>query len=45
VAELKAELERFIKVHNTGIAKPFTWIKPAGHILAAVGRAKQALQN
>lgn len=45
VPELKKELERFIKVHNAQSAKPFTWTKPASHILASVGRAKNALQN
>jgi len=45
VPELKAELERFIKVHNAESVKPFKWTKPASHILAAVGRAKQSLQN
>lgn len=45
VPELKAELERFIKVHNTESAKPFKWTKPASHILASVGRAKKALHN
>ena len=45
VPELKAELERFIKVHNAESAKPFKWTKPASHILAAVGRAKNALHN
>lgn len=45
VPELKVELERFIKVHNTESAKPFKWTKPAGNILASVGRAKNALQN
>ena len=45
VSELKAELERFIKVHNTDSAKPFKWTKPASHILASVSRAKDSLQN
>ena len=45
VPELKAELERFIKIHNAQSAKPFKWTKPASRILAAVGRAKNALQN
>ena len=45
VPELKAELERFIKIHNKESAKPFKWTKPASHILAAVGRAKKSLQN
>jgi len=45
VPELKAEIERFIISHNAESAKPFKWTKPASHILAAVGRAKDALQN
>ena len=45
VPELKAELKRFIKIHNKESAKPFKWTKPASHILAAVGRAKKSLQN
>lgn len=45
VSELKAELERFIKVHNAESAKPFKWTKPASHILASVARAKNALHN
>ena len=43
VPELKNELERFIKVHNAQSAKPFKWTKPASHILASVGRAKEAV--
>jgi len=45
VPELKAELQRFINSHNEHSAKPFKWTKPAGHIIAAVGRAKSALHN
>jgi transposase len=45
VPELKAELQRFIKTHNAHSAKPFKWTKPAAHIVAAVGRAKNALHN
>ena len=45
VPELKAELRRFIKVHNSNSAKPFKWTKPASNIIAAVGRAKHALHN
>ena len=45
VPELKAELQRFIEVHNEHSAKPFKWTKPAGNIIAAVGRAKGALHN
>jgi transposase len=45
VPELKAELQRFINVHNAHSAKPFKWTKPAGRIIAAVGRAKHALHN
>ncbi|AWF81342.1 IS630 family transposase [Microbulbifer sp. A4B17] len=45
VAELKSELEHFIKAHNAEAAKPFKWTKSAGQILASVERAKQSLQN
>lgn len=45
VAELKTELKSFIKIHNAESAKPFKWTKPAGHILASVKRARDALQN
>ncbi|MEN8133760.1 MAG: IS630 family transposase, partial [Pseudomonadota bacterium] len=45
VPELKADLLRFIKVHNKNSAKPFKWTKPARNIIAAVGRAKDTLQN
>ena len=45
VAELKAELERFVKMHNDVLAKPFVWTKPAAKILAAVERAKTVLPN
>ena len=45
VPELKAELQRFIIAHNAHSAKPFKWTKPTGYIIAAVGRAKHALQN
>ena len=45
VTELKSELERFIKAHNSESAKPFKWTKPAANILASVERAEQCLQN
>ena len=45
VAELKSELENFIKIYNVESAKPFKWTKPASHILASVERAKNALHN
>jgi transposase len=45
VPELKAELQRFIEVHNEHSAKPFKWAKPAANIIAAVARAKKALHN
>lgn len=45
VAELKAELQRFIRVHNRDLAKPFKWKKSADAILASVQRAKNALPN
>ena len=45
VEDLKAEIERFIKVHNTELAKPFRWTKSAENIIASVNRAKAALPN
>ena len=43
VPELKAEIRRFIDVHNRDLAKPFRWTKSSDNILAAVERAKDAL--
>ena len=45
VGDLIAEIERFIQVHNDRLAKPFVWTADPAKILAAVGRAKQALQD
>jgi transposase len=45
VPELKSELQRFIRVHNRDLAKPFKWTKSAETILAKVKRAKDALPN
>lgn len=45
VADLKAELQRFIRVHNRDLAKPFKWTKSADTILASVQRAKNVLPN
>ena len=45
IAELTAELRRSIKVHNEHSTNPFEWTKPAGKIIAAVGRAMDALHN
>lgn len=45
VADLKAELQRFIRVHNRDLAKPFKWTKSADTILASVQRAKKVLPN
>ena len=45
VPALKAELRRFMKIHNSNSAKPFKWTKPASNIIAAVGRAKPALHH
>ena len=41
VTELKREIERFIKVHNKELAKPFRWTKDAATIIGAVERAKK----
>lgn len=45
VAELKAEIKRFIRVHNSELAKPFQWTKDANTIIKAVSRAKNVLPN
>lgn len=45
IQDLKAELNRFIGVHNRNMAKPFRWTKNAKSILASVQRAKDALPN
>jgi transposase len=45
VGELINEIERFIEVHNDYLAKPFVWTADPAKILAAVGRARKALQN
>jgi transposase len=45
VTELKREIERFIKVHNKELAKPFRWTKDAATLIGAVERAKQVLPN
>lgn len=45
VGELITEIERFIEVHNDQLAKPFVWTADPAKILAAVGRARQALHN
>lgn len=42
VKELKDEIHRFIKVHNTMCAKPFKWTKTAKAIIDAVERAKES---
>jgi len=43
VSELKAELRRYIDVHNRKLAKPYVWTKPAEKILKAVNRAKKRI--
>ncbi|WP_226649602.1 IS630 family transposase, partial [Microbulbifer variabilis] len=45
VADLKVELQRFIRVHNRDLAKPFKWTKSADTILASVQPAKNVLPN
>jgi transposase len=42
VKELRDEIHRFIKVHNTTSAKPFKWTKSAAKIIESVQRAKQS---
>jgi len=44
VKELRDEIHRFIKAHNTESAKPFKWTKSASSIIEAVQRAKQSSQ-
>jgi transposase len=41
VKELRSEIHRFIKVHNSESAKPFKWTKGAAVILESVQRAKE----
>lgn len=45
VAELKNEIQGFIKIHNKELAKPFKWTKSAEKIIASVERAKKVLPN
>ena len=45
VTELKREIERFIKVHNKELAKPFRRTKDAATIIGAVERATKVLPN
>jgi len=42
VKELRDEIHRFIKVHNTTSAKPFKWTKSAAKIIESVQRAKHS---
>lgn len=42
VKELRDEIYRFIKVHNTACAKPFKWTKTANSIIEKVQRAKDS---
>jgi transposase len=42
VADLRAELHRYIRAHNQETAKPFVWTKSAQPILDAVRRAQLA---
>jgi transposase len=43
VAEVKAELKRYIKVHNRDLPKPFRRTKTAERTHASVERAREAL--
>jgi transposase len=43
VKELRDEIHRFIRVHNTDSAKPFKWTKCAKSIIDAVDRAKSSI--
>jgi transposase len=42
VKELKDEIQRFIKVHNVSLCKPFKWTKTAKSIIDAVQRARES---
>ena len=42
VKELKDEIQRFIKVHNVSLSKPFKWTKTAKSIIEAVQRARES---
>jgi transposase len=45
VKELRDEIHRFIRVHNSSSAKPFKWTKNAKSIIDSVERAKQSLND
>jgi transposase len=45
VKELRDEIHRFIKVHNSQSAKPFRWTKSAAAIVESVERAKNAINT
>lgn len=45
VTELREHLGRFIVSFNKHLAKPFVWTKEADSILAAVARAKEAVEQ
>jgi transposase len=42
VKELKDEIQRFIKVHNVSLSKPFKWTKTAKSIIETVQRARES---
>jgi transposase len=43
VEELRNEIHRYIRVHNTESAKPFKWTKSAAAIIDSVDRAKKQI--
>jgi transposase len=45
VADLRAELRRYIQAHNDESAKPFVWTKTAQAILDAVNRARETAEE
>jgi transposase len=45
VKALRAEIRRYIEAHNGESAKPFVWTKSAEAIIAAVDKAREALQS
>lgn len=45
VEELRAEIHRYIQVHNSELAKPFQWTKSAESLIDSHQRLKQKLSN
>ena len=45
VKELRDEIHRYIRVHNTACAMPFKWTKTANYIIEKVQRSKRQCEN